>query len=128
MKTDAGTDRVVPIHSKIQSLVLRKYKEAESLGSEYLFNCTDPGSNRKNIKFTYNRYQKGFTRIRDELKLNPDHRPHDGRKHFVSMAKKYGIDEYAIKYIVGHKISDITEKVYTAREFDWLREEIEKIK
>ena len=128
MKTDAGTDRVVPIHSKIQSLVLRKYKEAESLGSEFLFNCTDPDSNRKNIKFTYNRYQKGFTRIRDELKLNPDHRPHDGRKHFVSMAKKYGIDEYAIKYMVGHKISDITEKVYTAREFDWLREEIEKIK
>ena len=128
MKTDAGTDRVVPIHSKIQSLVLRKYKEAESLGSEFLFNCTDPDSNRKNIKFTYNRYQKGFTRIRDELKLNPDHRPHDGRKHFVSMAKKYGVDEYAIKYMVGHKISDITEKVYTAREFDWLREEIEKIK
>ena len=31
MKTDAGTDRVVPIHSKIQSLVLRKYKEAESV-------------------------------------------------------------------------------------------------
>ena len=128
MKTDAGMDRVVPIHSKIQSLVLRKYKEAESLGSEYLFNCTDPDSNRKNIKFTYNRYQKGFTRIRDELKLNPAHRPHDGRKHFVSMAKKYGVDEYAIKYMVGHKISDITEKVYTAREFDWLREEIEKIK
>ena len=86
------------------------------------------GQKPENIKFTYNRYQKGFTRIRDELKLNPDHRPHDGRKHFVSMAKKYGIDEYAIKYMVGHKISDITEKVYTAREFDWLREEIEKIK
>ena len=44
------------------------------------------------------------------------------------MAKKYGVDEYAIKYMVGHKISDITEKVYTEREFQWLREEIEKIK
>ena len=33
-----------------------------------------------------------------------------------------------IKYMVGHKISDITEKVYTAREFEWLRTEIEKIK
>ena len=65
--------------------------------------------------------------IRDELKLNPEHRPHDGRKHFVTMAKKYGIDEYAIKYMVGHKISDITEKVYTQREFEWLKEEIEKI-
>ena len=55
-------------------------------------------------------------------------RPHDGRKHFVTMAKKYGVDEYAIKYMVGHKISDITEKVYTQREFEWLKDEIEKIK
>ena len=77
---------------------------------------------------TYNRYQKGFSRVWDELKLNIDHRPHDGRTHFVTSAKKYGVDEYAIKYIVGHKISDITEKVYTKREFEWLKEEIEKIK
>ena len=27
-------------------------------------------------------------RIRIELNLNLDHRPHDGRKHFVTMAKK----------------------------------------
>ena len=46
----------------------------------------------------------------------------------MTMAKRYGVDEYAIKYMVGHKISDITEKVYTRREFTWLREEIEKIK
>ena len=128
MKTEAGTDRVVPIHSRIRPLVLRKYKEAEALGSKYLFNCTDPDSNRKNIMFTYNRYQKGFTRIRTELNLNPEHRPHDGRTHFVTAAKKAGVDEYAIKYMVGHKISDITEKVYTKREFEWLKEEIEKLK
>jgi integrase len=128
MKTEAGTDRVVPIHSKIRPLVVQKYKEAEVLGSKYLFNCTDPDSNKKNIAFTYNRYQNGFNRIRDELKLNPEHRPHDGRTHFVTFAKKYGVDEYAVKYIVGHKISDITEKVYTKREFEWLKEEIEKIR
>lgn len=128
MKTDAGTDRVVPIHSKIQKLVAQKYKEAEELGSPYLFNYVDPDSRSKNIKLTYNRYNKVFGMICSELNLNPEHRPHDGRKHFVTMAKKYGVDEYAIKYMVGHKISDITEKVYTAREFDWLREEIEKIK
>ena len=122
------SDRVVPIHSRIRPLVLRKYKEAEALRSKYLFNCTDPDSNRKNIMFTYNRYQKGFTRIRTELNLNPEHRPHDGRTHFVTAAKKAGIDEYAIKYMVGHKISDITEKVYTKREFEWLKEEIEKLK
>lgn len=129
MKTDAGENRVVPIHSRIQDLVLRKYQEAEALGSPYLLNWTDPNNrNKKSLKLTYARYQKAFERIRDELKLNPNHRPHDGRTHFVTMAKRYGVDEYAIKYMVGHKISDITEKVYTRREFAWLREEIEKIK
>lgn len=129
MKTDAGENRVVPIHSRIQDLALRKYQEAEALGSPYLLNWDDPNNrNRKNLKLTYARYQKAFERIRDELKLNPNHRPHDGRTHFVTMAKRYGVDEYAIKYMVGHKISDITEKVYTRREFAWLREEIEKIK
>lgn len=128
MKTDAGTGRVVPIHSRIRHLVERKYKEAQELGSLYLFNYVNPDARRKNTNLTYARYQKCFTMIRDELKLNPEHRPHDGRKHFVTMAKKYGIDEYAIKYMVGHKISDITEKVYTQREFEWLKEEMEKIK
>lgn len=128
IKTDAGTDRVVPIHSKIRHLVERKYKEAQELGSLYLLNYVNSNARSKNTAITYARYQKGFGMIRDELNLNPEHRPHDGRKHFVTMAKKYGVDEYAIKYMVGHKISDITEKVYTQREFEWLKDEIEKIK
>lgn len=128
MKTDAGENRIVPIHSRIKELVERKYKEAEELGSQYLFNYIDLDRRGKNIKLTYNRYNKIFGRIREELNLNPEHRPHDGRKHFVTKCKENGVDEYAIKYMVGHKISDITEKVYTAREFEWLKTEIEKIK
>lgn len=42
--------------------------------------------------------------------------------------KKSKVDEYAIKYVVGHTIEDITESVYTERDVDWLKEEIEKIK
>jgi integrase len=127
MKTEAGTDRVVPIHPKIRRLVERRYEQARRLGSPYLFNCKD-GRSGKPVPMTYQRYQHGFSMVRDELKLNPEHRPHDGRKHFVTAAKNAGVDEYAIKYMVGHKISDITEKVYTQREFEWLRTEIEKIK
>ena len=33
----------------------------------------------------------------DTLKLNPDHRPHDGRNTFITMCKNAGVDEYAIK-------------------------------
>lgn len=128
MKTEAGTNRIVPIHSKIRSLVMKRYKEAKEIKSEYLINCTDSTTYRNKFLFTYDKYQKRFNKIRDNLKLNPQHRAHDGRMHFVTMAKKYGIDEYAIKYIVGHNITDITEKVYTQREINWLKEEIEKIK
>lgn len=127
MKTEAGKNRIVPIHPKVRELVKARYEEAESLGSKYLFNCTDTKTHRSSNTLTYDKYQKRFIKLRDELKLNPQHRPHDPRKHFVSMAKKYGVDEYAIKYMVGHSITDITEKIYTDRELTWLQTEIEKI-
>ncbi len=128
MKTKAGINRVVPIHPRIRNLVKKRYKEAKELNSQYLINCTDTTTHRSSLKFTYDKYQKRFIKIRDALKLNSQHRPHDGRMHFITMAKKYNVDEYAIKYIVGHAIKDITEKVYTQRELDWLIEEMKKIK
>ena len=128
MKTKAGINRVVPIHSKIRPLVKRKYKEAQELGSEYLINCNESPDRKSSFRFTYDKYRTRFEKIVSMLKLNDQHRAHDGRMHFVTAAKKYDVDEYAIKYIIGHAISDITEKVYTKREIDWLKEEIEKIK
>ena len=77
---------------------------------------------------SYDKYKTRFKNIIKALNLNPDHRPHDGREHFVTQAKLYHVDEYAIKYIVGHSINDITEKIYTERSMDWLKKEIEKIK
>lgn len=38
------------------------------------------------------------------------------------------MDEYALKRIVGHSISDITERVYSKRGVERLKREIEKIK
>lgn len=128
MKTEAGENRVVPIHSKIRELVERKYNEAKELGSEYLINCTDGATHRKDIRFTYDKYRHRFNAIVNRLKLHPEHRPHDPRKHFVTQSKKYDMDEYALKYIIGHAIDDITERVYTEREVDWLKTEIEKIR
>ena len=128
MKTEAGENRTVPIHSKIKELVVARYNQAKDMGSEYLLNCTDTVTHRYSWKLTYDKYRHRFDKIRDQLELNPDHRAHDPRKHFVTMAKKAEVDQYAIKYIVGHKIDDITERVYTQRDPEWLRSEIEKIK
>lgn len=49
IKTDAGTDRVVPIHSKIRHLVKQKYKEAQELGSLYLLNYVNPNARSKTL-------------------------------------------------------------------------------
>ena len=69
-----------------------------------------------------------YKRPQPFFSLNPDHRPHDPRVHFVTMAKKYKVDEYVIKRLVGHAVDDVTETAYTKRDIEWLREEIEKIR
>lgn len=127
MKTDAGTDRIVPIHPKILPLVKKRYNEAVQTGSKYFITCTDGVTHKENTLLTYDKYTSRFKAIVKKLGLNPDHRAHDPRVHFVTQAKRYGVDEYAIKYIIGHQIADITERVYTKRDVDWLQSEIEKI-
>ena len=112
MKTKAGTNRTVPIHKKIKEHV----KSFVDQNSEYLF-----------PKMTYDKYNYRFEKVMAELNLDKRHRPHDPRKHFVTMAKKYNVNDYAIKRIVGHSITDITEKIYTERNLEWLQEEINKI-
>lgn len=122
MKTEAGKDRVIPIHSKIENLIKTKYKVARAMGSEYLFNQV------LSKGMSYDTYKKYFYQIVKELNLDEEHRPHDPRKTFITLAKKYKMNEYAIKRIVGHTTGDLTEDVYTERSIDWLKEEIEKIK
>ena len=128
MKTDAGKDRVVPVHPKIRSLVKYRYQEAQKLGSEYLINCTDTRTHRSSLKLTYDKYRHRVDKIIEQLELNPDHRAHDGRIQFATMAGDAKMNEYAVKRIMGHKIKDITENTYTKRKREWLMEEILKIK
>lgn len=125
MKTDAGKDRVVPIHSRIQEIVKRRFALSASNRSPWLFSIRNAaGEWTKMSLSTYERRLKDAMR---ELGLDETHSPHDARKQFVTMAKRSGVDEYAIKRIVGHAIKDITESVYTDRDVEWLRSEIEKI-
>lgn len=127
MKSEAGKQRVVPIHPFVREIVKEAYEHAKNINSEYLFNYED-GYSTRNTKLNYDRYWRVFNQVVEDLQLDPKHRPHDPRKHFITEAKKYKVDEYAIKYIVGHEIDDITEKVYTERSKEWLIEETKKIK
>ena len=128
IKTEAGKDRMVPIHPKIRNLVKDRYKEALSLGSDYLINCTDVKTHRNSTKMTYDKYRNRLAKIVKELELNPEHRAHDGRVQFATMAKNANMDEYALKYMMGHKIQDVTENTYVKRKPEWLMAEMMKIK
>lgn len=125
MKTDAGKQRTVPIHSRIKSLVRKNYEYALSLGSDRLFN--DPEAVKGGMKITYDKYAGRFEKVIIALNLRTDHRPHDPRTTFITMAKKAEVDEYVIKRLAGHKITDITEAVYTKRDIEWIRAELEKM-
>lgn len=122
MKTSSGKERTVPIHANIHALVERHYKEALRRGSDYLFCCPDSG----NGILTYEKYRTRFNRVMSKLGIE-GHKPHDPRKTFVTMCKNAGVDEYAIKHMVGHAISDITESIYTDRSVEWLAEELTKL-
>lgn len=117
-KTKAGKDRLVPIHPCLIPLLQNKYNEKGE--HDYLIwgigREKDPA-----VKIRYDSYRDSFHR------LMPSHKPHDGRVQFTTMAKEYNMDEYAIKYIIGHQIKDLTERVYTKRNLEWLRNEISKI-
>lgn len=120
LKTSAGKNRVVPIHSRIKEIIDSNIEESRKNKTEWLFH-----DGKKQI--SYANYLQTFREVIRKLSMNPDHRPHDCRKQFVTMGKENGMDEYAIKRIVGHTIQDITESVYTDRSIEWLCSEIEKI-
>lgn len=124
MKTKAGRGRIVPIHTCVRGIVVNMYNLAVTNGNPYLVTTTDA----RNMHLSYDKYYQRFMEIVRTLKLNPDHKPHDPRKQFVTMANDANMNEYAIKRIVGHTIKDITEKIYTERNPNWLADEMEKIK
>lgn len=125
MKTESGKNRTIPIHPRIKDLVQRNYDKAVELGSKYLLN--DPDAVKGGMTITYDKYAGRFAKIMSALNLREDHRPHDPRTTFVTMAKKASVDEYVIKILAGHRITDITEGTYTKRDIEWLRAELEKM-
>lgn len=122
LKTEAGKNRIVPIHPLIKPLIENRLKEATTLQSEYLFNDTN---GQQGTYMTYDKYRKRFQKVMDRLNLK--HRPHETRHTFITKAKACNMDEYILKLIVGHAIEDITEKVYTHRTIEQLKTEMDKI-
>ncbi len=122
LKTDAGKNRIVPIHPLVFDLVKKNYDKAISMNSNYLFNDEN---GQQGTFLTYDKYRGRWKKIMN--RFNMDHKPHDTRHTFITKAKAVNMNEYILKTIVGHAINDITEETYTHRTLDELKKEMCKI-
>lgn len=122
LKSDAGKNRLVPIHPIVADLVKKNYDKAVAMKSEYLFNDE---YGQQGTHLTYDKYRGRWKKIMS--RLGTEHLPHDTRHTFITKAKAVNMDEYIIKLIVGHSINDVTEKTYTHRTIQDLHNEIIKI-
>ncbi len=110
VKTAAGKDRIVPIHSAILPLVRKRLDRHGT----YLPNGIQ-------------NFRKDMYDTLKSLGIKK-HTPHDCRHTFSMLCDKYGVNENDKKTMLGHAFSDVTNKVYRHRELDALREQIERIK
>ena len=114
-KTEAGKNRVIPIHNDILPLVEKRYNPNNERLIE-LLNETSP----------YNQYRKYFFDPVMEF-LNIKHLPHDGRHTFASFADRSQANPLSIKRIIGHKSQDFTKDVYTHKTIEELVEAVNMI-
>lgn len=110
LKTDAGRNRYVPIHSAIFPLV--KY-----MVEKYSCILLCPADNFRTYMYD----------TLDILGIEK-HTPHDCRHTFNKLCDQYEVNDRDKKLMIGHAFSDVTNKVYLHRNIEDLRKEIEKIK
>lgn len=110
IKTAAGKDRIVPIHSAIRPLVFARMNRIGGILT------THPEKFRNAMYGTL-----------DKLGIEK-HTPHDCRHTFSRLCEKYHVSENDRKRMLGHSFGyDTTNAIYGHRTVEDLREEIEKI-
>ena len=115
-KTEAGKNRIIPIHPKINPLIVKRMGNK----TEYLI----PNRTEKNY-YGYNNFRK-FEFMNIMKQLGMEHTIHDTRHTFATMISDVSDNETAITGIIGHTNISMTKK-YTHTNIEKMRKEIEKI-
>lgn len=89
-KTDAGTNRVIPIHKRIHKLIENRMDP----NHKYLITNFE---GKKLSYYTF--YHEKFKKIMEQLEL--DHRPHDCRHTFATLMDNAGANKLSIRRIMG---------------------------
>lgn len=115
MKTKAGTNRIIPIHSSILPL----FSQLVSSNNNFL------AETPKGKKYSYFHFLRHWQPFMELAGLN--HTPHDGRHTFITLANRCGMDALLLKRIVGHASSDLTEKTYIHTDYAELLDAVNMI-
>lgn len=116
LKTAAGKNRIVPIHSRIYGFVEKRLKNNNGI---LLAVGGQPVS-----KMAYTRLFK------DTLKsvgITTYHTPHDCRHTFTSLLDSAGVNQVCIDRLIGHASKSLTTRTYTHKTIEELRQAIEMI-
>ncbi|NLD16633.1 MAG: tyrosine-type recombinase/integrase [Tissierellia bacterium] len=104
-KTAAGRNRVIPLHKNIEAMVVERFDKYGKLTEE---------------KLTSGMYRYRFKKVMEELDM--DHLPHDCRHTFATEMNKTKANQLAVKRIIGHAGSGVTENTYTHKDIEDLKE------
>lgn len=115
IKTSAGKNRIVPIHSDIFSIVENRY-DPESV---YFINF-------EGEKMKQSKYRTQWKSIMEYL--NIDKTPHECRHTFESVLDSAGANRKCIDLMMGHKSKDIGNRVYNHKTIEELKTAIELFK
>lgn len=116
LKTDAGRDRIIPIHPKIQKYILNRYNTCK-------YKLIEWQPNGEARSFTTNFYRKQYYKVLAQLGIKRI-TPHKARHTFFSLMDRYCNDLKAMADVGGHTDARFTENVYVHPDIDRLRDAV----
>ena len=129
VKTDAGKDRIIPIHPKIQKYIIARYNDAEN----YLIEYDKPVGNKKKGTLRTERrpylvhyYRELYYTSLESLGIRRL-TPHKTRHTFFTMLSSKCKDRKAMALVGGHTDPNFSDKTYVQPDIERLRRAIESI-
>lgn len=117
VKTEAGKDRIIPIHPKIQEYIQKWYER----GGETLI-CDDDGKRLSAKRYREKMYYPALEAAGVRKLV-----PHACRHTFGSLMAEAGVEPIYIQKIIGHTDYAFTANEYTHPEIEMLKRAINKI-
>lgn len=124
LKTDAGKDRIIPIHPKIKGYIEYWYNQTNDK-DETLFFYIDKNGKRRELSDDYFR-KKFYYNILDRLGIKR-HVIHCTRHTAATKLMEAGASPEAIQRILGHSSYAFTVDTYTHADIDFLKENMKKM-